>query len=141
MNEATRHFIRTHRTEDVRALALQANRSEEVDITFALNQIQGWQTAQAKLPSWAALEEIIYPPHLNMEQCSSEATARYKAALVMANATTGTAQPLTLVDLTGASGWISHGWRGAANGHGTWSATRICAKWRSKTSTRWGCST
>ncbi len=104
MNEATRHFIRTHRTEDVRSLALQASRSEEVDITFALNQIQGWQTAQAKLPSWAALEEIIYPPHLNMEQCSSEATARYKAALVMPHAATETAQPLTLVDLTGGFG-------------------------------------
>ena len=104
MNEATRHFIRTHRTEDVHALALQASRSAEVDITFALNQIQGWQTAKAKLPSWAALEEIIYPPHLNMEQCSSEATARYKAALVMPHTATETAQPLTLVDLTGGFG-------------------------------------
>ncbi len=118
MNEATRHFIRTHRTEDVRALALQASKSEEVDITFALNQIQGWQTAKGKLPSWAALEEIIYPPHLNMEQCSSEATARYKATLVTHHAEAHTAQPLTLVDLTGGFGvdmaWMAqrceHAW-------------------------------
>ena len=48
---------------------------------FALNQIAGRQKAQQKIPSWAAMEGLIYPPHISMEQCSSEQTACYKARL------------------------------------------------------------
>ena len=80
INEATRKFIKAHREEDVRKLAF-GNRDAEVDLPMALQQIAGWQTARKKLPSWAAVEDIIYPPHLNMEQCSSEQTAKYKAQL------------------------------------------------------------
>ena len=82
MNQATRDFIRRHADGDVRQLALQGGRAPEVDLTFALDQIAGRQTARQKLPSLAAVEGVIYPPHLSMEQCSSEQTARYKASLV-----------------------------------------------------------
>ena len=74
----TSEFIIQFRESDPRRLALQASRYPDVDMPFALNQIQGWQTAQRKLPSWAACDGVVYPPHLNMEQCSSEPTARYK---------------------------------------------------------------
>ena len=47
----------------------------------ALEQIAGWQKARTKIPSWAACEGLVYPPHLSMEQCSSEATAIYKARI------------------------------------------------------------
>ncbi len=77
----TEEFISLHRTENVRKLALAAARHKDVDIKFALGQIAGWQQAQRKLPSWAATDGIVFPPHINMEQCSSEATARYKAML------------------------------------------------------------
>lgn len=101
MNEATRKFIMAHREEDVRKLAF-GNRDAEVDLSMALQQIAGWQTAQKKLPSWAAVEDIIYPPHLNMEQCSSEQTARYKGSLAIGY------WPLAVsscfVDLTGGFG-------------------------------------
>ena len=73
----TSEFIIQFRESDPRRLALQASRYPDVDMPFALNQIQGWQTAQRKLPSWAACDGVVYPPHLNMEQCSSEPTARY----------------------------------------------------------------
>ena len=63
-------------------LALQSHRYPDIDMPFLLNQLAGWQTARTKLPSWAANEDIIYPPHLSMEQCSSEQTAEYKARLV-----------------------------------------------------------
>lgn len=76
---ATAAFIREHRLDDVRRLAFQADKYPAVDMPFALDQIQGWQMARRKLPSWAAVDGIIYPPHINMEQCSSEQTARYKA--------------------------------------------------------------
>ena len=66
----------------VRLLALQSHRYPDIDMPYLLNQLTGWQTARTKLPSWAAKEDIIYPPHLSMEQCSSEHTAEYKARLV-----------------------------------------------------------
>ncbi len=74
----TDEFISTYRKEDVRRLALQSAKFPDVDMPFALDQIAGWQAARRKLPSWAAVDGLVYPPHISMEQCSSEATARYK---------------------------------------------------------------
>lgn len=81
MNEATRHFIHRYLEADIRKLALQGGHHPEVDLPLALEQIAGWQKARTKIPSWSAIEGIVYPPHLSMEQCSSELTARYKAGL------------------------------------------------------------
>lgn len=78
----TAEFIVAHRTDNPRQLALQASRFPDVDMPYALSQIQGWQAARRKLPSFAANQDIVYPPHLSMEQCSSEATALYKAEAV-----------------------------------------------------------
>lgn len=100
MNTATSEFIRLHATEDVRQLAFQAARYPDVDMRLALDQIAGRQAAYTKLPTWAATDGLLYPPHLSMEQCSSEQTAHYKARL---------AERLcphagSLVDLTGGFG-------------------------------------
>ena len=81
IDQATLDFIRQHRTDDVRRLALQGAKHPEVDLRYALEQIAGWQKARTKLPSWAVCEDLVYPPHLSMEQCSSEATATYKARI------------------------------------------------------------
>lgn len=81
MNQATLDFIREHAEADVRQLALRKAKNPEVDLMVALEQIAGRQKARTKIPSWAAREGIIYPPHLSMEQCSSEQTARYKAGV------------------------------------------------------------
>ena len=81
MNQTTIDFIHEHAEADVRQLALQGTKNPEVDLTFALEQIAGRQKAKTKLPSWAAVDGIVYPPHLSMEQCSSEQTARYKALI------------------------------------------------------------
>lgn len=98
INNATLDFIHQHRTEDVRTLALKAQRNADIDLTFALQQIDGWQRARTKLPMWAAHEGIIYPPHISMEQCSSEQTARYKAELLHSMGA------IRLTDLTGGFG-------------------------------------
>ena len=107
INEKTWEFVRRHADDDVRKLALQGTRDGEVDLSMALQQIAGWQTARRKLPSWAAVEGIVYPPHLNMEQCSSERTARYKAQIV--------GRGDIFVDLTGGFGidfyWLSQGFQ------------------------------
>ena len=106
MNEATLDYVRQHADDDVRKLALQGVKDTDVDLQMALQQIAGRQTARRKLPSWAAVEGIIYPPHLNMEQCSSEQTARYKAKIVNGKSVNG-----KFADLTGGFGvdfyWMS----------------------------------
>ena len=79
--QATLDFILQHGNDDVRQLALQGEKYSEVDMRYALEQIAGRQKARVKLPSWAAIDGILYPPHLSMEQCSSEATASYKAKI------------------------------------------------------------
>ena len=81
MNEATLEFIRIHADEDVRQLAFLGKKNPEVDMAYALDQIAGRQKARIKIPSWAATDGIVYPPHISMEQCSSEQTARYKALI------------------------------------------------------------
>ena len=108
MNEATIKFIRENADADVRQLALRGSKNPEVDIAYALEQIAGRQKAKAKLPAWAAIDGIIYPPHLSMEQCSSELTARYKACVI---ASLPHIQHRRFVDLTGGFGvdfaWIA----------------------------------
>ena len=81
MNQATLDFIRQHQDDDVRQLAFLGSKYPKVDMPFALDQIRGRKMARVKLPRWASIDGIIYPPHISMEQCSSEQTALYKAEL------------------------------------------------------------
>lgn len=105
MNDATRQFVQQHADDDVRLLALQAHATAGIDLPWALDQIRGRQVAQRKVPSWAAVDGIVYPPHLSMEQCSSEPTARYKAQLVRRLLDGAAPSPVPLfADLTGGFG-------------------------------------
>lgn len=91
-------FIKQHTGEDVGRLALQRNRyswMSDTDFRFALQQIEGRQRMQRKLPFLQQYADWWYAPHLSLEQCSSEATACYKAGLVRGS---------RLVDLTGGMG-------------------------------------
>ena len=119
INDATRQFVRQHTDDDVRLLALQAHATAGIDLPWALDQIRGRQVAQRKVPSWAAVDGIVYPPHLSMEQCSSEPTARYKAQLVRRLLDGAAPSPAPLfADLTGGFGvdfslmaQAARGWR------------------------------
>ena len=91
----TQLFIREHSSDDVRALALQAKKYPDINMPTAITQIAGRQVAAEKIPSWREIEEIWYPKHLSLEQCSSEITARYKARLLQGD---------SLTDLTGGFG-------------------------------------
>ena len=92
--ETTELYIKKHRFDDVKKLAL-APCPPDVDLAFALSQIAGRQAIKDKIPSWYETDYIVYPKHLSIEQCSSEATAKYKASLI---------QGESLVDLTGGFG-------------------------------------
>ena len=113
MNQATQDFIRQHQDDDVRQLAFLGSKYPEVDMPFALDQIRGRKMARVKLPRWVSLEGIIYPPHISMEQCSSESTALYKAELAarllgLPASSSGTEMKaeneIEFVDLTGGFG-------------------------------------
>ena len=90
----TRQFIADHLHDDVRELALKSHNAK-VDMTLALRQIEARQLLQKKVPSWSNNDELLFPVRLSVEQCSSEASAKYKASLLY-----GT----TFADLTGGLG-------------------------------------
>ena len=94
-------FIRAHREDDVRRLAL-TRPPEGVDLRWCLQQIEGWQLARQKLPTWATTPGLHYPPRLSMEQCSSEATAQYKRSV--AERLLAPDERQSMADLTGGLG-------------------------------------
>ena len=83
LTEKEKKFIQGHRNDDVRELMLQGSKDPEIDLRRIAVQISGWQAASKKLPTWARTDGIVYPEHLSMEQCSSEATGRYKGRVLM----------------------------------------------------------
>ncbi len=95
ITDETIQFIRENSEVDVRKLALKSAHYPEIDMSFALQQIAGRQIVKNKIPTFFINENIIFPPKISLEQCSSEATARYKAALCIGK---------TFIDLTGGFG-------------------------------------
>ncbi len=98
-NNLTEQFIREHLTADVRTLALGSH-PHGVDMQYALTQISGWQAARLKVPLWAATEDIVYPKHLSMEQCTSQYIAQYKASFIEGLLGSG----FKMADITGGFG-------------------------------------
>lgn len=103
LTQSERDFIAAHSTDDVHELALHTKPQPDFNLPLVLDQIAGRQIAQRKLPQWAEHSGIIYPPHLAMEQCSSQFTAQCKARIA-AELTSDAAHPTSLVDLTGGFG-------------------------------------
>lgn len=87
----------------VEELALQRKRyahlSDE-EWRWMLQQVEGRQRTSGKLPTFAQIEDWWYPVRLSCEQCSSEATAQYKAAIIRQ---LGEKHDI-LIDLTGGYG-------------------------------------
>lgn len=94
LNDTTKQFIRDNLNVDVPTLALR-KAPVGTDFSLALRQIEARQLLQKKVPEWCDNEDLLFPAHLSIEQCSSEATARYKTKLL---------QGLSLADLTGGLG-------------------------------------
>ena len=98
-NNLTKQFIRNNLTADVRTLALGSH-PDGVDMQYALTQISGWQAARLKVPLWAATEDIVYPKHLSLEQCTSQYIAQYKASFIEGLLGSG----FKMADITGGFG-------------------------------------
>jgi hypothetical protein len=94
-SEAEIEFIQKHKHENAGQLILRAGQHKGFDVKKLAAQILSRQKAAKKLPEWYGNTKLIFPPALSVEQCSSEATAKYKASLV-------SGQQLT--DITGGMG-------------------------------------
>ena len=78
-----RQFIADHAADDTRSLLLAAARYPRVDVPFAVIQIESHRRIREKLPRWfAARDRLVFPSRRSVEQCSSEAAARYKQRLI-----------------------------------------------------------
>ena len=94
LNEITKQFIRENLNADVPTLALK-KAPVGTDVSLALRQIEARQLLRKKVPSWSENEDLFFPAHLSIEQCSSEASANYKASLLQGH---------SFADLTGGLG-------------------------------------
>lgn len=88
-------FIQQNLHANAGELVLKAGKYKGLDVKKLAGQIQSRQKALKKLPEWSANDKLIFPPALSVEQCSSEATALYKARIVQGN---------LLIDITGGMG-------------------------------------
>ncbi len=97
LQPAIQDFIFEHSKNgiDITKLILAGSPFEGISAQELAQQIQAKYKTKTKLPEWNRIQGIYYPPTLNLEQTSSEATAHYKSQLI-----TGS----TLIDLTGGLG-------------------------------------
>jgi hypothetical protein len=97
--ESELNFIQKNKSEDVTRLVLKSTQFKGLDVKKLAAQILSRQKASKKLPEWSSVEKLIFPPALSVEQCSSEATAKYKSKQI---------QGKTLIDITGGMGVDSY---------------------------------
>ena len=92
-------FLRINEHTSLSTFILKGSPFPDITIQELAQQLEGRRKVKDKLPLWYDTAGILFPPKINIEQTSSEATARYKAQLM-----TGT----TLVDGTGGFGIDSY---------------------------------
>lgn len=88
-------YIRKNLKSDLTGLVLKGSPFPEVSSAEIAMQIAGLKTAKNKFPIWFKTQGILYPPKINLEQTSSEITAKYKSSLIHGE---------RLIDLTGGFG-------------------------------------
>ena len=82
LSDAVQDYIFGLAGEDPGKIALASSPFAGITSAELAGQVAGRQKVRLKLPTWYATRGIYYPPGLNLEQASSERTARYKAGLV-----------------------------------------------------------
>lgn len=75
-------FIIAHQEDDTARLLLSRKQFPEIDVSLAVNTIESRRKLRKKVPEWHAVTTLVLPSPLSAEQCSSSATAAYKAALL-----------------------------------------------------------
>ena len=92
-------FIALHKDEDTAWLVLHRDRWPDVDVALAAESIAARRKLRTKVPEWYANPALVFPSALSAEQCSSTATAAFKAEIAATAAAGG-----PIADLTGGLG-------------------------------------
>lgn len=95
LNTEIQYFINTHANSVISDLLLKGTSFPGVETKIIIEQIEAKNKSKTKLPSWFSAENIYYPNKLNIEQTSSEITAKYKSELLDGD---------TIIDITGGFG-------------------------------------
>ena len=95
LNTEIQYFINANLKCDIAKLVLKGSPFNGISIQEIVEQLVSKTKCEKKLPTWFLTEGIYFPNKLNIEQTSSEITAKYKASLI-----SGT----SLIDVTGGFG-------------------------------------
>lgn len=99
INTEIQEFINKNLNSDVLALTLKGTNYFSVTTIEIIEQIEAKKRCEKKLPTWYNTQNIYYANKLNIEQTSSEITAKYKSKIINGNA---------FIDLTGGFGVDSY---------------------------------
>ncbi|WP_299229272.1 class I SAM-dependent methyltransferase [uncultured Psychroserpens sp.] len=99
LNTEVQNYINTHLNDDITKLLLKGKQINGIDIKIIIEQIEAKKKSKTKLPTWFETKNIYYPNKLNIEQTSSELTAKYKSSLISGE---------RLIDITGGFGVDSY---------------------------------
>lgn len=94
-SEESIDFIKDHINDDPAEIMLQSRKFPELPMRDIVIQIASRQKAKNKLQTWFSNYELIFPPKQNLEQASSEITAKFKARCLEGD---------SLIDLSGGTG-------------------------------------
>jgi hypothetical protein len=104
-------YLLEHEHDDPIKILLSKKGIHGYSAEFIANQIDCRKRAKEKLPTWYTNPEITYPHKYNLEQCSSEVTAKFKSdfiastlGLLRSARNDGSRSLETLTDLTGGFG-------------------------------------
>lgn len=95
LNTDVQDFINSNLDSNINTLLLKGTIFPEVDTKAIVEQIETKKRSKTKLSTWFTTQNIYYPNKLNIEQTSSEVTAKYKSELLEGN---------SIIDLTGGFG-------------------------------------
>ncbi|WP_203258200.1 THUMP-like domain-containing protein [Hyunsoonleella ulvae] len=99
LNIEVQEFINSNLNSDINKILLKGITFEGVETPEIVNHIEAKKRCKLKLPTWFKTKNIYYPNKLNIEQTSSEITAKYKSEIIKGN---------SLIDITGGFGVDSY---------------------------------
>lgn len=95
LNTEIQNFINFNICSDINTLLLKGTNFSNVKTSEIVEQIEAKKRCKTKLSTWFKTENVYYPNKLNIEQTSSEVSAKYKSELISGN---------NLIDITGGFG-------------------------------------
>ncbi len=107
LKEDVQDFLLLNENADVQKLLLKQSEVLGVPTEAIAQQLVGRKKAKTKIATWYNTRGVIYPPSINVEQSSSEATSRFKFALLR-SLIKDDQKVVSVADLTGGFGVDTH---------------------------------